>query len=178
LALATEGGIAVELPPSAAATAVVSTFFLGEDFSATLLDFRCECFFQWREPCRTYLRTATASPAALSVSVAADFESVTALSSAAAAAGDGPAKQTNKPVAMINADRPPALMVIDNSPHSPAPERRNEPATHVRSGAEKGNFRTSRAKAGQRYFAGNAAVFSENALAAVSLAMPGSKERF
>jgi hypothetical protein len=38
------------------------------------------------------------------------------------AACDGAAKQTKSPVASINAERPLALIVIWQSPHSPAPE--------------------------------------------------------
>jgi hypothetical protein len=44
----------------------------------------------------------------------ADFESATALSSAPAATGDGPAKHTKSPVASINTGRALVLMVIYN----------------------------------------------------------------
>src|SRR5712691_403105 len=74
LALATDGGIAVETPPAAAATSVASALLAGDDFSATLPDVRCAC--QWREPCLAYfLLTATNSSAPRPDSVLADFES-------------------------------------------------------------------------------------------------------
>src|SRR5882724_1940302 len=114
LALATDGGIALETPPSSAAASVASAFPARDDFSATLPELRCACLFKWREPCLAYFLTATNSSAPRPDSVLADFESVTALSSAPAATGDGPAKHAKSPVASINTGRALVLMVIYN----------------------------------------------------------------
>jgi hypothetical protein len=63
-----------------------------------------------------------------------------------AAAGDGPAKQTQSPAASINAERPLLpLIFIWQSPHLPVPKR-NETSRRVHSAAKKGNLRASPGK--------------------------------
>src|SRR6267378_4673628 len=150
LALATDGGIAGEVPALSAAASGASAFFVVEDFSAILSSLRCACLFQSREPCRVYLRTATRSVAALSLSELAAFASATALSSAAAAAGKGPAKHTNNPVANITTDRPPALMVIGNLPIGQPREAAMRPHGMSVTRQKKGIFGRAQAKAGRR----------------------------
>src|SRR6195952_1585656 len=118
LALATEGGSEDELPSSFGAASASSVFFFSEIFfsevftasvesrEATFADLRCDdtCF-----QCRDFLVnlfSATGGPAAVSV-----LDAVTP-PSASSAACNGPDTHTQNPAAMINAERPLALMFI------------------------------------------------------------------
>src|ERR1700737_2059613 len=104
LALATDGGIVGELsPPSCDAASSVVAAFLSEDFSSTLLDLRCAgC-----EPCLAL--TPTDDPAVSDFELAAAF-------SAPAAASDGPAKHTKRPVVSIKPKPPLAFALLWHLP--------------------------------------------------------------
>jgi len=78
-----------------------------------------------------------------------DFEVAAALSLLAATTGDGPAKHTKSPVAIIKAARPLALTIIWQSPHLPAPDGEMRPHRVSTAGQKKGIFGQDRAKAGQ-----------------------------
>jgi hypothetical protein len=69
-----------------------------------------------------------------------DFEVAAALSLLAATTGDGPAKHTKSPVAIIKAARPLALTIIWQSPHLPAPDGEMRPHRVSTAGQKKGIF--------------------------------------
>jgi hypothetical protein len=112
------------------------TFLVSVDVAATLLDlrvaYRCAC----RELCLVDLPAVALS----------DFDAAV-VSEPAAIAGNGAARHTNIPVAMINAERPLALIFIWQSPHLPA-RSEMRPRCVSTPGQKKGIFGLQRAKAG------------------------------
>jgi hypothetical protein len=156
LALATDGGMvdaADELSASSAAATSVAFLSL-DDFTATLLDFRCAELFQACVLRLVYLLSAKGAPAAFS-----DFELAAklaaALSALAGAARDGPPKHTNSPAASINAERPLALIIIWQSPHLPALAAKRD----LTPCPQHGRKRESSGESGQKQ--GNSIVFDE-----------------
>ena len=138
LALATEGGIAVE-PASLLAAASASVAFLSAvDFSAVLLDLRCA----WRDLVNFF--SAIGAPACLGCLVS---KPQVVASSAPSAACSGPAKHAQIPVADDDQCRAPAGFDSHwQSPHLPAPEAQGE----LRACPQRGKKRESSGESGRK----------------------------
>jgi hypothetical protein len=113
------------------AATVLSVFV----FDATFADLRwATCLLAWCDRCFVNLLSLTGGPEASPV--AAAWSDVAA---AASAVCNGPAKPSQSPAAMINAERPLALMFMAISPFASPRLTKNLPAVSI-AGQKKGIF--------------------------------------